>query len=349
MHFSPRINLVYGHNGAGKTNLLDAIYYLCFCKSNFSASDANNIRHTRRFFRLEGAFVLKGISEHITAKVSKGRRKEMERNKIPYARLSQHIGLLPLIMIAPDDIELIKEGSEIRRKMLDALISQFNAEYLQNLIEYNKTLAQRNALLKRFADENRFDATLLEVYDNRMAPLAQEIHKQRARTIKTLQPFINQCYRNISAGAEEVGCDYKSSLKRAKMETILKRNLTADRMMQRTTDGIHRDDLPFTIGGYSLKKFGSQGQQKSFLIALKLAHYRYLAEQKNSLPILLLDDIFAKLDENRIAKLLQIVADKEQFGQIFITDTRLERMTDLFDKIGLTYKAFGIENGIVSI
>lgn len=343
-----KLNFLVGPNGAGKTNLLDAIYYLCFCKSYFNSSEQQNVRHQQRFFRLDGVFMLNGIAENIVAKIALNKRKEIVRNDLAYSKLSQHIGLLPLVMIAPDDIQLVKAGSEARRKLLDSTLSQIDKGYLKTLIQYHKLLQQRNAYLKKCYEEQSFDIALLQIYDEQLVPLGIQLYHQRKKAIGELLVLLQKYYEWISDGKEEVNCVYKSSLNKSGFAQILHQNLLQDRHLQRTTDGLHRDDLLFEINNYPLKKFGSQGQQKSFLIALKLAQYQLLKQKHNTTPILLLDDIFDKLDPIRTRKLVDAVVS-DDFGQVFISDTELERMKKIFDAFEIEQKLFKITDGKVEV
>lgn len=346
--FDKKLNLTIGHNGAGKTNLLDAIYYLCFCKSYFSSNELQNIRHDENYFRLDGVFRILQTeeTETIVAKIATHRKKSIIRNDIPYKKLSEHIGLLPLVFVAPDDMQLIKGSSEGRRKLMDGTLSQLNQSYLNALIRYNKVIQQRNSLLKQFHERRTFNATLLETYNQQLIPLGTQIHQNRVAQTNLLLPLLQKYYERISSGKEEVNCRYKSVLKEQSFADLLQSNLYKDRSAQRTTEGIHRDDWVFEINGYPLKKYGSQGQQKSFLIALKLAIYQLIRQHKNILPILLLDDIFDKLDEMRTTQLIKTVMG-EHFGQIFISDTQLDRMRQIFDNFEVNPKIFKIEDGTV--
>ncbi len=345
--FSPRLNFLVGQNGAGKTNLLDAVYYLCFCKSYFSTTDAQNICHGQDFFRVEGRFNLENQPESIAVKFGMNRKKEFNRNGTAYERLSEHIGLLPLVIIAPDDIELVKGSSEERRKLVDTCISQIDKVYLEALITYNRVLQQRNSLLKSFAERHFFNRQLLETYNEQLTPPAMLIYQKRQTITQQLVPLIQHYYQCLSQGTETVACVYQSPLAGKDFADLLQQNLNTDRHLQRTTEGIHRDDLEFTINkGYPLKKFGSQGQQKSFLIALKLAVFKLLSENTGKTPILLLDDVFDKLDEQRTAQLVHIVSGTD-FGQVFISDTQEHRMQAIFDKFAVPYQVFKITNGNV--
>ncbi len=344
LHFSPAINFIVGQNGSGKTNLLDAVHYLCFCRSYFAATDTLNIRHNQGFFRLDGNFITHNGNEKIVAKIANSRKKEISRNNVPYKKLSEHIGLLPLVMIAPDDVDLIKGGSEDRRKLIDSTLSQFDSLYLQCLIKYNKLLLQRNSLLKRFYEQQRFDSNLLLTYDEQLAPLGQQIYEKRQIFQAKINPLLQQYYAQISEAKETVSCLYESPVQQTAMTQLLQQNRQADRYAQRTTQGIHRDNLVFQIKGYPLKKMGSQGQQKSYLIALKFALYHLLQQHKQQSPILLLDDIFDRLDDNRICQIIKMVS-QQPFGQVFISDTHQERVQSIFDKFAIAYKIFHISEG----
>lgn len=348
LEFVAKLNLLAGKNGSGKTNLLDAIYYMCFCKSYFNSSDALNIRHEQHFFRLVGGFMVKGNCEEVVGKIGMGRRKEFLRNEVRYSKLSDHIGLFPLVMIAPDDIHLVKGDSQSRRKLLDSAISQLDSPYLKTLILYNKVLFQRNAWLKKFAEKGYFNPSLIATYTEQLIPLANRVHRRRKRFVEILLPVLQHFYEKISGGKEQVTCDYESALNDSDYAFILEKKIAQDRAAQRTTEGIHRDDIVFMINGYPLKKFGSQGQQKSFLIALKLAIYQILNDKKERTPILLLDDIFDKLDEERTMQLVHVVTGND-FGQVFISDTQLHRMRVIFETLALPFKAFEIDNGVVQI
>lgn len=337
--FGAGVNLVSGPNGSGKTNLLDAIYYLCFCKSYFQAVEANNVQHGARFFRLDATFNTSGGTEQITVKYAGGQKKDFSRNEVLYDKLSEHIGLLPLVIITPDDISLVKSGSEERRRLLDTTLSQLDRSYLNALISYNKLVQQRNALLKKMAEERTFDAALLDTYTNQLIQPAALLHQKRQWLVQQILPVLQQSYQMLCNGTEQINCTYKSPLNNAPFAVLMQQNLTIDRQLMRTAEGPHRDDLLFEIDNYPLKKFGSQGQQKSFLIALKLAIFTLLAEHKKSTPILLLDDIFDKLDPLRIEQLLRLIT-QQPFGQVFITDTQYERVALILQHLGVTFEAY---------
>lgn len=337
--FQEKINCFVGNNGVGKTNVLDAIYYLSFAKSYFNSVAVQNIRHGEEFFMLEGSYDVDDREEVILCSLKKGQKKIIKRNGKAYEKFSEHIGKFPLVIISPADRDLIIEGSETRRKFIDSVISQQNQSYLKTLISYNKTLVQRNALLKYFAANRTFDAVNLEVYNQQLITYGDIIHKERREFLKIFIPIFNERYQTISEGKEQVNLVYKSQLLEEDFEKLLGDNLQKDKMLQYTSSGVHKDDLVFEIGGYPIKKFGSQGQQKSYLIALKLAQFDFIKKQSKVVPILLLDDIFDKLDENRVSKLISLV-NNDQFGQLFITDTHAERTEEVVQRINKSYKMF---------
>lgn len=346
LELDAKLNCFLGKNGMGKTNLLDAIHYSCFGKSKFQASDRLLMLHDTDFFRLEAQFLLGEKQEEIVAKVAKRRKKALERNKVPYRKLSHHVGLFPAVFIAPDDIYLIKEGSEERRRFMDNILSQLHPAYLQTLIQYQSLLKQRNALLKSWQDNP--DHALLDIYSQQIVQPAQVIHQHRTNFVKEFLPLLEAKYAQISNNQEPVSLQYFSSLNEQDLGVHLQEVREKDIILQRTTVGIHKDDLQFSIREYPLKQFGSQGQLKSFLLALKLAEYQILKEQKQIFPLLILDDIFDKLDRNRIDMLIQMIG-KEDFGQIFISDTHPKRLQEIILKIGISVKNFEIVDGSANL
>ncbi|MEN8139263.1 MAG: DNA replication/repair protein RecF [Bacteroidota bacterium] len=338
---SPQINCFVGNNGIGKTNVLDSIYYLSFTKSYFNTVDSQNIRHGESFFVIEGVFEKNNREEHLFCGVQKGQKKAIKRNSKLYPKLQDHIGEFPLVIISPSDRDLISEGSDVRRKFIDGVISQFDSQYLSNLLDYNKQLSQRNALLKYFAINRVWDENSLVIYDEIMNGLAQNIYQKRKEFINDMLPTFLDRYNSISENKEAVTIEYKSGLESDSLIELLKQNRDKDRASQYTTAGTHKDDLIFKIGDYPIKKFGSQGQQKTFLIALKLAQFEYLKRLKKSTPILLLDDVFDKLDENRVEQIIRLV-NQNYFGQIFISDTHPERTENIVKKINEEYKIFNL-------
>jgi len=337
--FDAKINCFVGRNGVGKTNVLDAIYHLSFGKSYFNPIATQNIKHDEDFFVVDGIFIKEGQQEKIVVSLKKSQKKIIKRNGKIYEKFSDHIGFIPLVIISPADRDLIIEGSDTRRKFVDSVISQSDKNYLNHLINYNKVLAQRNALLKYFALNNTFNAQTLEVYNDQLHTYGSEIFKTRDAFLKTFIPIFKKRYNAISNQNEDVNLSYQSDLFDDDLKTLLKSNLNKDKVLQYSSVGIHKDDLNFEIETYPIKKFGSQGQQKSFLIALKLAQFDFVKKQSGVTPILLLDDIFDKLDENRVAQIIQLV-DDEHFGQLFISDTHAERTENVVKQIHQSYKIF---------
>ena len=322
--FNQKVNCFVGPNGIGKTNILDAIYHLSFGKSYFNPIATQNIKHGEDFFVVDGRYTKDNKDEKIVVSLKKGHKKIIKRNAKAYDRFSDHIGFLPLVIISPADRDLITEGSDMRRKFIDGVISQSDKIYLENLIQYNKILGQRNALLKYFSNNNTFDNDAIEVYNTQLSEFGTEIHKKRQIFIEAFTPIFLKQYKAISNQNEAVSLHYKSQLNQQLLNTLLKTQINKDRVLRYTSVGIHKDDVEFNIGDYPIKKFGSQGQQKSFLIALKLAQFDIIKSQSGTTPILLLDDIFDKLDEQRVERIIGMVND-EGFGQLFISDTHANR------------------------
>ncbi|MEO8886508.1 MAG: DNA replication/repair protein RecF [Mucilaginibacter sp.] len=341
---SEGVNAFMGNNGAGKTNLLDAIHYLSLCKSYFNPIDSQQIKQGADFFIITGAFNRNEQQEAIACSVKRNTKKQFKRNKKDYQRLADHIGLLPLVMVSPYDISIIIEGSEERRKFIDNVISQTDNQYLDELITYNKVLNNRNAFLKTIATTGKYDPGLLEVMDEQLVASGRRIFEKRKAFMEAFTPIFNEHYQFLSDGAEQVELSYESQLLENDFAGLLTRSTEKDRVLERTTAGIHRDDLLFTIHGMAMKKFGSQGQQKSFLIALKLAQYSFLTAKKGFKPLLLLDDIFDKLDDLRVTKLMQMVSNNN-FGQVFITDTSTTRVPGIFNDINVPVKLFTVKEG----
>lgn len=346
LQLSPHINCFLGNNGQGKTNLLDAIFYLAFCKSFFNPIDTQLIKDDEGFMTLSGEFKRENEKEKVYIGVKKGQKKQVKRNKKVYEKLADHIGLIPLVMISPSDSLLILEGSEVRRRFLDLIISQFNRQYLDQLIQYNKALSQRNRLLKKFMEIRRFDEASLEIWDDQLIKYGTPVFEAREKFIVDFLPLFQKHYEFISGNKEIVGLNYQSQLSVLGFQENLLSSREKDRRLTYTSTGVHKDDLFFEIEGKPLKKFGSQGQQKTYLLSLKLAQAEFLKNNKSIAPILLLDDIYDKLDEERVAKLMEIV-QKDWFGQVFISDTHNNRLPQLFDALQTDYKAFTIENGEV--
>ena len=343
--FQEKINCFVGENGVGKTNILDAIYYLSFAKSYFNPIARQNIRHGEDFFMVEGSYFVNEREEKIICSLKKGQKKILKRNGKAYDKFSEHIGTLPLVIVSPADRDLIVEGSDTRRKFIDGVISQQDKTYLQKLISYNKVVSQRNALLKYFAANRTFDALNLKIYDDQLISLGNVIFDKRKTFLELFTPIFNEKYQVISQDKEKVNLTYKSQLQIMSFEELLQQNLEKDRMLQYTSVGVHKDDLSFDIGEYPIKKFGSQGQQKSYLIALKLAQFEFIKEKSNVTPILLLDDVFDKLDERRVTQIIDLV-NKDEFGQIFITDTHSDRTEKVIRKHHKSYEIFKLSEDV---
>lgn len=343
---SERINCFTGLNGSGKTNLLEAIHYLALCKSFLNPADTQNIRFEAPFFVVQGEFAKEdGSTDNIYCGVKRGQKKVFRRNGKDYERLSDHIGLVPLVVVSPADGVLVSGASEERRRFIDAVISQYNHNYLDQLIAYNRVLSQRNALLKQMAHGSG-DFGTMEVLDIQLANHGVQIFEWRKEFIAKLQPLFNEYYSMLSGGTEHVTLAYESVLHTKSFEQALADAQRKDLALEYTSNGIHRDDLDFTINGHSLKKSGSQGQQKTFLLALKLGEYRLLEQNTDRKPLLLLDDIHDKLDADRVYRLMELVC-KPEFGQLFVTDTGTGRMHVLFKGRGLPYTVYEVVDGEV--
>ncbi len=331
-HFNKNVIGIAGLNGVGKTNLLDAIYYCCFTKSYFSATDALNTQNNTDGFRLEANFNNNSITQKIACIYKGVGKKDFLLNDVPYDKLSKHVGMLPAVIIAPDDVEIIIGGSEGRRRYLDTVICQLDADYLQQLIIYNKVMQQRNSFFKNAAESRKIDVNLLAVLNNQLSLPGDIVFKKREFFSKKLMPLIQSFYSQIADNAELITTQYNSQLQQQPMLPLLQQSLDKDKMLQRTTTGIHKDELHFTLNEQNFKIVASQGQRKSLLFALKLAQYELLKEYKNCSPILMLDDVFEKLDQQRMNRLLQWVC-KSNEGQVFITDTHKFRLQQIFTEL----------------
>ena len=328
--FSPGLNCIIGCNGEGKTNLLDAIYYLSMTKSAFASSDKFNFRHGTEEFSIAGTYKMEnGLSSRFALRMSSKGEKKVRRDDKPYGKVSEHVGVIPIVMVSPADISLVSESGEERRRFVNSVLSQMDKEYLSALQQYNRLLLQRNKILK----DQGYDQSLLEVIDMRMSALADPIFHARKRFVEDLKPIVAQYYKAVSGGSEMVDIEYESELFKAPLDQILASSYERDRIMKHTTSGIHRDDFAFRMNGHPIRRYGSQGQQKSFLVSLKFAQYEIMKQKYGFAPMLLLDDVFDKLDMGRISNLLQMVSGND-FGQIFITDSNKVRMAGIVD--GLT-------------
>lgn len=337
--FNSKVNCFVGSNGVGKTNIIDAIYHLSFGKSYFNPIASQNIKHGEDFFVVDGRYLKDLKEEKIIVSLKKGGKKVIKRNSKSYNRFSDHIGLLPLVIISPIDRDLITEGSDLRRKFIDGVISQNDKIYLDQIIRYNKILFQRNSLLKQFYLSRTFDHDTIEIYDEQLSKIGNLIFNKRKEFLELFSPIFFEKYSIISNNKEKVNLNYKSQLKNHRLQDLLISNIEKDKVLQYTSAGIHKDDIEFLIGNYPIKKFGSQGQQKSFLIALKLAQYEVLKAKSGNSPILLLDDIFDKLDSKRVKQIIKMVNDSN-FGQLFISDTDAKRTENVVKSAHDNYEIF---------
>lgn len=346
LEFSPKMNCFIGQNGMGKTNLLDAVYYLSFCKSATNPIDSQNMMHDKDFFVIQGVYESEsGDREEVYCGMKRRQKKVFKRNKKEYSRLSDHIGFIPLVMVSPADTELIAGGSEERRRFMDVVISQYDKEYLEALIRYNKALQQRNTLLKAEAEP---DEELLAVWEEMMAMTGEVVFRKRCEFIDEFIPTFQTFYSHISQDKEAVNLSYESHAKHGSLLNQLKESRVRDRIMGYSLKGVHKDDLTMQLGEYPIKREGSQGQNKTYLIALKLAQFDFLRRTgSNTIPLLLLDDIFDKLDASRVEQIVKLVSG-DRFGQIFITDTNRDHLDKIMQKIEGEYKVFGVIDGSVN-
>ena len=348
LNFSPDINCILGPNGSGKTNMLDAIHYLSLTRSAFNTIDQQNIQHHQDFFSIRGLFDHQKKRHQIQCSCKSGSKKTLKKDNNVYSRLSDHVGLFPCVLITPYDTDILREGSAIRRKFMDSIISQVDPQYLQCLLKYQRLLSQRNKLLKDFATRHSFDHDLLSSYDQPMLGLMRTIADRRVAFIEQFLPVFRDYYQTLSNAQDRVDISYQSNVLEDDFNSKFSENHQQDLKLQRTGLGVHKDDLDCTIEGYSVRKFGSQGQMKSFVIAMRLAQFEVIKEQKGFKPILLLDDIFDKLDDQRIAKLMEMVSG-HLFGQIFLTDARPERTTRILENLSAEIRKFAVEKGEVSL
>ncbi len=344
--FCNRINCFTGNNGAGKTNILDAIYYLSFSKSYFSNPDIMNIKHGEQLMLLQGNYSINNTPENIILSYENGKKKLLKRNKKEYDKFSDHIGLIPLVMVSPGDINLIVGNSDERRKFIDGIISQYNSEYLFSLQRYNKALAQRNFILKEFRRSNSFDSDMLLVYNSQLVTNGNFIFNERQKFIASIIPIFQHYFTIISQNNETVSINYKSQLFENSFDNALVNNFNTDLQLKHTTFGVHKDDIELLQEQIPIKKIGSQGQQKTFLISLKLAQFNYINSKCGFNPILLLDDVFDKLDNTRVKQIVLLVA-QNNFGQIFITDTNAERVNQTVSEINGSYIHYNVDKAKV--
>lgn len=345
LSFSPKLNCFFGQNGMGKTNLLDAVYFLSFCKSAGNPIDSQNICHDADFFVIQGFYeAADGTPEEIYCGMKRRQKKQFKRNKKEYTRLSDHIGFLPLVMVSPADSELIAGGSDERRRFMDVVISQYDKEYLDALIRYNKALVQRNTLLK---SEQPVEEELFLVWEEMMAQAGEVVFRKREAFIREFIPIFQSFYSFISQDREKVGLSYDSHARDASLLEVLKESRARDQIMGYSLRGVHKDELNMLLGDFPIKCEGSQGQNKTYLVALKLAQFDFLKRTGTTVPLLLLDDIFDKLDASRVEQIIKLVAG-DSFGQIFITDTNREHLDRILHKVGSDYKMFRVEQGTVA-
>ena len=340
LEFSPKVNCLLGNNGMGKTNVLDAVFYMSFCQSSQTRSDAATVRHGEEFMLLQGAYERNGKTEQISCAVQRGKRKSIKRNGKEYRRQSEHIGLLPLVMVSPADWNLISGGGEERRRLIDRIISQGNHAYLEALIDYNRALTQRNAMLR----QGMVDPLLFESVDAFMCRAAEAIYKARLEWIERFTPIFMRYYGEIADSREKVRLDYRSELHERSMETVLKENFRRDTLLGFTSHGVHHDDIELILGDELMRKTGSQGQCKTYTAALRLAQFDFLKLAGGPTPLLLLDDIFDKLDSHRVANIVRVVS-QPSFGQIFISDTNRQHIDETIAALGGDYRIFFVEDG----
>ena len=346
LELSPKLNCLIGRNGVGKTNLLDAVYYLSFCRSAYNPIDSQVIMHGQEFFVLDGLYQNElGDEEAVYCGMKRGSKKTFKRNKKAYKRLSQHIGLVPLIFVSPSDTAIIEGGSEERRHLMDVVISQCDHAYIEALGRYNKALQQRNALLKLDAEP---DPALLDIWEEEMAQSGEAVYRRRDAFVRELIPLFQQIYRAISEDREQVSLSYVSHCQRGNLLDVIRRDRAKDRAVGYSLHGIHRDDLDMLLGGFPMKREGSQGQNKTFVLALKLAQFDFLRRTvSNTTPLLLLDDIFDKLDAHRVEQIVRLVSGPN-FGQIFITDTNRDHLDQILSGSGFDYRLFTVDDGCIS-
>lgn len=342
--FSAGLNCFVGNNGEGKTNVLDAIYYLAFCKSHTNPSDAQNIHHDADFFMLQGTFQNEALLNTVSCGVKRRQKKSFKYNGKEYERLSEHIGKLPLVLISPADEDLIRDGSDERRRFMDMVISQYDRDYMEALVAYNKALLQRNALLR---EDGETDPSLFEVYELNMAQHGEGLFKKRQAFVKAFTPVFEDYYHYISGGKESIRLKYTSQLSEGDLFEQLSAARQRDKLLGFTSKGVHKDELLMELDGYPIKREGSQGQRKSFLIAMKLGQYGFLKQTRHLKPLLLIDDLFDKLDATRVEHILRLVSGQD-FGQLFITDTNKDHLVRLLERTGSDFRFFHVSDGVIT-
>ena len=346
-NLDPKINCFVGNNGVGKTNILDSIYHLALGKSYFNLRNDQLINKNEDFMVIDGLFDLNGKKENIICSIKRGDKKNLKRNGKTYKKFSNHIGLIPVVLISPYDNDLINEGSSERRKFIDSIISQNNKEYLINLIAYSRVIQNRNSLLKQYNKSVDFDLDTIKIYDDQIIKLSEPIFMARKNFFNDFKDLVIEKYYQISENQEKISIEYKSDLFDSEIKNLIENSFQKDVILQYTSSGIHKDDFIFNLDGSRIKKFGSQGQQKSFLIALKLAQFEYLKNKTGNSPILLLDDIFDKLDLIRVKRIVEIV-NSTNFGQLFLSDTDRERIEKVLSSLNLSSKIFDVWKEIIN-
>ncbi len=345
LELSPKVNCLIGQNGVGKTNFLDAVYYLSFCRSAWHMPDSQLITHERDFFVLEGTYEdEQGEAENIYCGMKRGSKKHFKRNKKEYKRLSQHLGLIPVVFVSPSDSVLIEGNSDERRRLMDVVIAQYDHAYMEHLANYNKALQQRNTLLKQ---EDGFDESLMEILEMQMAASGEAVYRMRDAFVKEMTPVFQQIYQRISGNREQVALNYISHCQRGALLEVIQRDRYKDVAVGYSLHGIHRDDLEMLLDGYPMRKEGSQGQTKTYVMALKLAQFNFLKRtSRSTAPLLLLDDIFDKLDASRVEQIVALVSG-EDYGQIFITDTNREHLDKILERSQMDYRIFSVADGVI--
>ncbi len=357
LELSPKMNCFIGPNGAGKTNVLDAIYYLSFCRSASNPIDSQVIHHDEAFAMIEGSYVPDGsddVSEIVSVGMKRGQKKHFKRNKKEYKRLSEHIGMIPLVVVSPSDTLLIEGGSEERRRLMDMVIAQYDRSYMEHLTRYSNALQQRNTLLKAVGEAalsspQSFDPALMQIWEEQMAEEGEQLYRRRKSFVEELTPVFQEYYQAIAQHREQVGLNYVSHCQRGPLLEVIQRDRMKDLAVGYSLHGVHRDDLEFTLGDRPMKREGSQGQNKTYVIALKLAQFDFLKRTASqTVPLLLLDDIFDKLDASRVEQIVRLVSG-DSFGQIFITDTNRDHLDQILRTTALDYRIFHVKAGEIDV